>query len=110
MRFANRSRPVRFLECPRQLLSVPIALTVVGSLKFAAVDGYEFTTKQVQVLAEQRKCAADLLKWLKIILAEVSNRFEDGGQLFQQPSDANMPLPPHLGSHQRNYLPKFGPN
>jgi hypothetical protein len=79
--FATR---VNLREELREPVLGKVALVRVDRSEFAAIDGDQCRTEEVQLLAQQRAGAADLSNGLEVVLAAVGNRLVIGPELLQQ--------------------------
>jgi hypothetical protein len=69
----------------RELVLGEVALCRVDRSELAAIDGDRFRTKEVQLLAQRGKGAADLSNGREVILAEVGYGLMIRPELLQQP-------------------------
>jgi len=59
-----------------QLLLRKVPVFAVDGLEFAPVNGNEFSTKQIQLPAQEDKLTKHLFEGLGVVFSKVSNRFE----------------------------------
>jgi hypothetical protein len=81
---------VNLREELREPILGKVALFRIDCPELATIDGDQFGTEEVELLAQQREGAADLSKGLKVVLAEVGDRLVIGPELFQQPQPLDI--------------------
>ncbi|HEX9674532.1 MAG TPA: hypothetical protein VGA07_01000 [Anaerolineales bacterium] len=83
---------VDLLEGALELAVGEVARPAVDRLELGTVDGHQVPTEEIQVPAEGREAAADLLDGRAIVPAEVGDGLKVGGELAGEPHDLHVAL------------------